>query len=150
MTKGKSLRGRHLIITGRASILILICRNLWRRRWRGSESTKASLPSCYTTDTGVHLTHLIGERVKVSIHVLKLRHNGLQGHPSCQRRSRGGRSQSGRSYKIYMIGRLCLWPLQSKLGLTPPNGTDADGTLGGEMRRIRNGDGEVAKDSRDS
>ena len=74
-TKGKSLKGRHLIITRRASILILIitiliCRNLWRRRWRGSESTKASLPSCYTTDTGVHLTHLIGERVKVSIHVL--------------------------------------------------------------------------------
>ena len=85
MKKGKSSRGHHLIITGKASILILIitiikiliCRSLWRRRGRGSKTTKASLSSCYTTDTGFHLTHLVDERVKVSIHVLKLRHDGL-------------------------------------------------------------------------
>ena len=87
MTKGKSLRGCHLIITGRASILIitinitiLICRSLWRRRWRGDETTKASLSSCYTIDTSVHLTQLISESVKASIYALNLRHDGFQGH----------------------------------------------------------------------
>ena len=39
-----------------------------------------SLSTGYTTDTGVHLTQLIRERVKASIHALKLRHDGLQGH----------------------------------------------------------------------
>ena len=53
MTKGKSLRVRHLVITRRASIItsivILISQSLWKRRWRGSETTKASLLTCYTT-----------------------------------------------------------------------------------------------------
>ena len=42
--------------------------------------TKASLSSCYTTDMGVHLTQLISESVKASIHALKLHHDCLQGH----------------------------------------------------------------------
>ena len=89
MTKGKSLRGRHLVIIGRASslmlmitsIVILISWNLRRRRWKGSEITKASLSMSDMTDLGVYLTHLIGEIVKmttkVSLHLLKLRHDGL-------------------------------------------------------------------------
>ena len=83
MTKGKSLRGHHLIITGKASILIitiiiiLICRGLWKRRWRSSETTKASLSSCYMTDMSVHLTQLIRESIKASIHMLKLCHDSL-------------------------------------------------------------------------
>ena len=49
-----------------------------------------------------------------------------------------------------MISCLHLWVLWSKLGLAPPNGTDANGTHSGEVRRIRNRDGKVAKDPRDS
>ena len=110
MTKGKSLRGRHHIIIERVNILIitiLIYRSLWRRRWKRSETTKATLSSCYTTNTGVHLTHLIGKRVKASIHALKLCHDGLQGHTNYRKR----RSKGGRSYRIYMIGHLRSWPL---------------------------------------
>ena len=87
MTNGKSLRGRHLLITERARILILliiintiivvlICQSLGR----SSETTEASLLSCNTTDTGVHLKQLITENVKVSIHALKLCHDGLKSH----------------------------------------------------------------------
>ena len=43
-----------------------------------------------------------------------------------------------------MISCLYKWPLWSKLGLAPPNRTDADGTYNGEIRRIRNGDEEMA------
>ena len=99
MTKGESSRGRHLIITGRASILILIiitiliCRSLWTKRWRSGEASKMSLLSCYRNDTGVHLTQLIRQSVKVSIHTLKLRHDSLEGHITNRgRRSRGGRN----------------------------------------------------------
>jgi len=49
-----------------------------------------------------------------------------------------------------MICRLRPWPLWSELGLAQPNRTNADGTHGGEIRRIRNGDGKMAKDPRDS
>ena len=35
-------------------------------------------------------------------------------------------------------------------GLTPSNRTDVDDTHGGEVGRIRNGDGKMAKDLRDS
>ena len=124
MTKGKSPRGHHLIIIGRASILItiLICRSLWRRRGRGSETTKTSLSSCYTSNTSVHLTHFISERVKTSIHALNLRHDGLEAHTTSYRgrRSRGGRSRRRRSCMVCMIGCLHPWPLRSKLSLAPP------------------------------
>ena len=49
-----------------------------------------------------------------------------------------------------MITHLRLWPLQSKLSLTPLNKTDVDGTHGGIVRRIRNRDGKMVKDPRDS
>ena len=137
MTKGKSPRGRHLIIIERASIIILISQSPWRRR----KTTKASLLMGNATDLVVHLTHLIGERVKTSIHSLKLRHDGLQGHTSYRRRrNRGGRSrEGGRNSKSSRIICLNSWPFRSKLGLTPPNKTGADGTHGGEVRRVRNG-----------
>ena len=149
MTKGKSSRGCHLIITGRAIVLILIitiitiliCWSLWKRRGRGCETTKASLSSCYTTDTGAYLTHLISERVKVSIHALKLRYDGLEGHTTSRRRM----SKRGRNSRSCRINRLHSWLLRSKLGLAPPNRFSADGTHNGEIRRIRNGDEEMAK-----
>ena len=40
--------------------------------------------------------------------------------------------------------------LRLKLGLTPPNRTNADGIHDGEARRVRNVDGEVVKDPHDS
>ena len=82
----------HHVVTGRASILILIniivgvtivvlvLRCLWRRRERLYEATKASLSSSNTADTGVHTTQLITECVKTSIHAQKLRHNRLESH----------------------------------------------------------------------
>ena len=48
-----------------------------------------------------------------------------------------------------MIECLNAWPLQSKLGLTPPNKTNTDGTHSGEERRERNRNGEVPKDLHD-
>ena len=155
MTKGESPRGRHLIITRKASILIitiitiltiLICQSLWRRRGRSGETTKASLSSCYTTDTGVHLTQLISESVKASIQALKLHHDSLQGHIT----SRGRRRRGGRNRRSCWTSRLHTWPLQSKLSLTSLNRTSVDGTHGGVVWRIRNKDGKVAKDPRDS
>ena len=155
MTKGESLRGRHLIITGRASIriitiitilAILIYQSLWKRRRRSAETTKASLSSCYTTDTGVHLTQLIRESVKASIHALKLCHDSLEGHIT----SRGRRSGGGRNSWNCKTNRLHTWILRSKLGLTLLNRTSIDGTHGGEVGRIRNGDGKMKKDPHDS
>ena len=110
-----------------------------------------SLSSCYTTDTGVHLTHLINERVKASIHVLKLRYDGLQGHTNCRSgKSKGGRSWRRRSCRICMIGCLRSWLLWLKLGLALSNRTGIGGTHNGVVRRVRNINGEVSKDSRDS
>ena len=76
MTKGKSLRSSHLLVTGRASILILILINititgvtiivlllkcLWRRRGKRYETTKVILSLCNTTNMGVHLIQLSSE-----------------------------------------------------------------------------------------
>ena len=95
MTKGKSLRSCHLLITKGASILILIIiiitetiisilvlKSLWRRRgrWRRGEATHTSLSSCDTTNTGVHLIQLSSECIMVSIHALKLHHDSLKHH----------------------------------------------------------------------
>ena len=157
MTKGKSLRGRHLLITRKASILILIiiistiiailiCWSLGRRKGRSGETTEASLSSCNTTDIGVHLTQLITESVKVSIHALKLRHDGLKNHTTTRRRRSGG----GRNGEGWRIRLLRSWPLRSKLGLTSPNRSCTDGTYNGEVGRIRNRDRKMAKNSHDS
>ena len=152
MIKGKRLKGRHLIITRRASIIIitiitiLICRSLWRRRQRSDETTKASLLSSYTTNTSVHLTQLIRESVKVSIHALKLHHDNSEGHTT----SRGRRSRGRRNSRRCRTGSIHTWPLRSKLGLTSPNKSGIYGTHGGVKRRSRNGDRKMVKDLRDS
>ena len=98
MTNGKSLRSSHLIIGGRAKILIsirstngittivLVLRSHWRMRGRLDEATKVSLLSCNMTNIGVHLIQLSSECIKASIHMLKLRHDYLEGHTT--RRSR--------------------------------------------------------------
>ena len=108
--------------------------------------TKASLSSCYMTNTSVHLTQLISESAKVSIHAFKLSHDDLQGHIT----SRGRRRSGGWNSKSCRTGRLHTWLLQSKLSLTPPNKTGVDETHGGVVRRNGNGNGKVAKDPRDS
>ena len=104
------------------------------------------MSSCNTIDTGVHLTQLIIESVKVSIHVLKLRHDRLKSHATTRRRrSEGGRSGGGRR-----IRRLRPWLLRSKLGLTSSNRHHADGTHDSVERRIMNRDRKMANDLRDS
>ena len=87
-----STSSRHLIITRRASIIILISvitaeaivtfivGSRWRWRGSHSETTYDSLSSCDTTNTSVHLTQLINESVKASIHAHKLCHDGLKCH----------------------------------------------------------------------
>ena len=155
MTKGESPKGHHLIITRRASIriitiitilTILISRSLWRRRGRSGETTKASPSSCNMIDMGVHLTQLITESVKASIHALNLCHDSLEGHIT----SRGRRRRRGRNSWSYKTHRLHTWLLRSKLGLAPSNRIGVDGTHSGEVRRIRNKDRKVVKDPRNS
>ena len=113
VTKG-SKSSRHLIITGWAStidlitiiikvtIVFLILRSLWRRRARLDEATKASLPSSNTTNTSVHLTQLITENVKASIHALQLRHDHIKSHSTPKRRRNkcGWSWRSRRSYRF--------------------------------------------------
>ena len=141
MTMGKSPLDRHLIIIVNTIIAILICQSLWRRRGRSNETTKASLSSCNTTDMGVHLTQLITKSVKTSIHALKLHHDGLKSHTTI----RGRRSRGGRNSKSCKISRFRSRPLRSKLGLTPPNKSCANGTHNGVIRRIKNRDGKWRK-----
>ena len=59
-----------IIIITRAIVLIL------ESLWRCDKATHASLSSCDTTNTGVHLTQLITKSVKASIHALKLHRDG--------------------------------------------------------------------------
>ena len=158
MTKFKSLRSNHLLVTGRASTIILISIitteaiitlilwSLWRWRGRSSETTHDSLSSCDTTITGVHLTQLITESVKASIHVHKLYHDGLESHSTRRRRRReGGWSERSRRSR-----HLSLWPLRSKLGLTPSNGHCIYGTYNGEVWRLRIGDRRMPENPHDS
>ena len=132
MTKGKSLRSSHLLVTGRASTIILISIIIitgaiiialilwswWRWRWRHGETIHDNLLLCDTTNTGVHLTQLITESVKASIHVLKLSHDGLKSHTTRGRKRSGG-GWSGRGWRSRRLGS---WPLQLKLCLTLSNG----------------------------
>ena len=157
MTKGKSLKGRHLVITGRVSLILIIInhiimRGLWRRRGRRSIANHTSLFTGNATDSSVNLTHLICETVKtttkVSLHLLKLCHDGLEGHTT-SRRSRRSRGK-GWNNKSYRISRLHSWPFWSKLGLTSPDRTSTDSTHDDEKRKERNRNGELLKDPRDS
>ena len=86
------------------------------------------------------------ESVKVSIHVLKLHHDCLEGHTTI----RGRRSRGGRNSRSCRISRLRPWLLLSKLGLAPPNRSYANGTHNSVVRRIRNRDRKMAKDPHDS
>ena len=156
MIKGKSLRGFHLFITGRANILILIIiitinsiliiRSLGRRRWRSNEATKASLSSCDTIDMGGHLTQLVTESVKASINALKLCHDRLKSHTTTRRRKREG-GRNGRGWRIRCLRQQLL---RSKLGLASPNRSCANGTHDSIERRIKKRDGKMSKDPRDS
>ena len=111
----------------------------------------ASLSTSNATNSGVHLTHLIYEIVKtttkVSLHLLKLCQDGLEGYTTNCAGRRSRRRWNSRSYKISCLHS---WLLRSKLGLAPPVRTSADGTHDGEERRERNGNGEMLKDSHDS
>ena len=103
----------------------------------GEEEGKGAKPAmrAYPSYSGVHLTYLINEIVKTSIHPLKLCHDGLQGHTTSRGGKRNwGRRRNSRSCRIYSLH---LWLLRSKLDLAPPNGTGADGTHNGEKRRER-------------
>ena len=95
---------------------------------------------------GVHLTQLITESVKASIHVLKLCHDRLEGHTTYGRRRCGGRG-SGRGWRSCRLGP---WPLRLKLGLAPSNGRAADGTHDREVSRLMIGDRCMVNDPLDS
>ena len=105
------------------------------------KATKASLPSSNTTDTGVHLTQLITECVKASIHALKLCQDDLKGHTT--RRWR----RSERSRRSHLLN---LWPLRLKLGLALSKGSSIYGTHRGEVCRLRIGNRLVAENPRNS
>ena len=148
-----STSDRHLIITGRASTIVLISTIIARAiitlilgsrwRWRSnSETTHNSLSSCDTTNMGVYLTQLIIKSVKASIHAHKLCHNGLKCH-STRRRRRGGGGWSSRSWRSH---RLYPGPPRSELCLAPSNGSYIYGTHDRKVRRLRKGDRKMAKD----
>jgi len=159
MTKGKSLRGCHLTITGRVSIILIIINliirwGLWRRRGRRRKTNHARLPSGNAVYSGVHLTHFISEIVntttKVSLHPLKLLHDGLDGHTTNRRRRRSRRRRSRRRWSHWSCKISCFysWLLWLKLSLTSLDRTSTDGTHDGEKRRERNRNGEVLNDPR--
>ena len=104
------------------------------------------MSSCNTTDTGVHLTQLITECVKVSIHALKLCHDHLKSHTTHRRR----RSKYGWSGRCRRRDRLGPWPLQSKLGFALLNGHCVYGTHDREVCRLKIEDRRMAKNPRDS
>ena len=140
MTKDNSLKGHHLVITGWAStiLIIIIERGLWRRRGRRSKTCHASLSASNAAHSIVHVTHLINEIVKtttkVSLHLLKLLHDGLEDHTTSRGGRRSGRGWNSRSCRI---GHLHSWPLRLKLNLTLPDRISANGTYDGEERKER-------------
>ena len=153
-----SISSRHLIITRWASTIVLISTitaraiitlslgSQWRWRRSNSETTHDSLLSCDTTNMGVHLTQLIIENVKASIHAHKLCHDGLKCHSIC-RRWRSGGGWSGRSWRSCS---LCPVPLQSELCLALSNGSCIYGTYHWKVRSLGKGDRKMAGNPRDS
>ena len=146
-----SKSSRHLIITRRAiiistagAIVTLILRCL--RRGNHCVTTHHNLSSRNTTDTGVHLTQLIVESVKASIHVHTMCHDGLKCHSTCWRRKSGG-GWSGRNRRSC---RLCLGLPRSQLRCALLNGNCIYGTHIREVGRLKIWDGKMAKESRDS
>ena len=99
------------------------------------------------TNTGVHLTQLITESVKVSIHALTLCHDSLKSHTTTRRRRSGG----GRSRKGWKISHLRPRPLRSKLDLTSSNWNCVYDTHDQKKKRgIRDLNQEVSRYMRDS
>ena len=153
--KWVSISSRHLIITRRASIIILITaraiithilRCLGRRRGSHSETNHDSLSSHDVTNTGVHLTQLIVESVKAGIYVHKLCHNGLKCHSTRWRRKSRG-EWSSRSWRSC---RFCLGLPRLRLCCAPSKSSYIYGTHESEVGRLRIGDKEMVKESRDS
>ena len=147
----------HLVVTRRASILILIIiigvtiivlvlKCLSRRRKRRYKATKVSLSSCNMIDTSFHLTQLITECVKASIHALKLHHDRLKGHTT----RKGRRSGCGWSKKCRRSRYLGPWPLRSKLGLASSNSRYVYNTYDEKVWRLRIGDKRITKNPHDS
>ena len=93
------------------------------------------------TNTGVHLTQLIAESVKASIHAHKLCHDGLKCH-STHRRQRSDRSRRS--------CHLCSGLPRSKLCRTLSNSSCIYSTHENEVRRLRIGDRKMAKELHDS
>ena len=137
------MRDRHLVITGRVCIILIIRRGLQRRRGRRSKTSHASLLAGNAAYSSVHLTHLISGIVKtttkVSLHLLKLLHDDLEGHTTSHGRGRSGRRWSRKRWnsRSCMIGCPHMWSLRLKLSLTSLDRTSADGTHNGEKRRER-------------
>ena len=150
-----STSSKHLIIIQWAIIIILgiisivgAITLILRCLSRGSHcvTTHHNLSSCDTTDMSVHLTQLITESVKASIHAHKLYHDGLKCHSThWRRRSIGG--WSGRSWRSC---RLHLGLPRAKLCKTLLNGSGVYGTHIWEMGRHKIGDRKMVKESRDS
>ena len=153
-----SISSRHLIITGRASTIVLIniitsgaiatliLKSWWRWRRSNNKTTHDSLLSCDTTNTGVQLTQLITESVKSSIHAHKLCHDGLKCHSTHKRRRSGG----GWSGKSLRSCRLYPEPPRFELCLALSNNSCIYGIHHCEMRRLGKGDRKMAKDPHDS
>ena len=114
-----------IITTG--AIVTLILRHRWRWRRSNSETTHDSLLLCDTTNTGVHLTQIITESVKASIH------DGLKCR-STRRRWRSGGGWSGGSKRSR---HLCSGPPRSELCFTPSNGSCIYDTHNRKIRRLR-------------
>ena len=152
-----STSSRHLIITGWASTITLISIIVvgviviilgFRGRMRGghSETTYDSLSLCDTTNTGVHLSQLITESVKTSIHVHKLCHDGLKCHSTHRGKGSGG-GWSWRSRRSCYLG---LCPPRAKLSITPSNSSCVNGTHDEEVIRRRIRGRKIAKNPHDS
>ena len=110
------------------------------------KTTHDSMSSCYITNPGVHLTQIIIECVKASIHAHKLCHGGLKCHYNRRRRRCRGVWSNG-SWRSH---QLCSRPPQSELCLAPFDGSYIYGTYYEKMRRLRKGDRKMAKDPLDS
>ena len=103
--------------------------------------------SCNMTHTSGHLTHLISESVKASIHALKLHHDRLKRHTTHGKRRRSGGGWSKMGWRSH---RFSPWLLQPKLGFTSSNRHRSNGTYDGEMRRLGIRNRGVANDLPDS
>ena len=148
----------HLSITRRAStivlisiittgaIITLILKRRWRWRRESSETTHGNLSSCNTTNTGVHLTQLITENVKVSIHVHKLCHDVLKSHPTRRRRW----SKGGWSWRSQRNRRPGLCPPQSKFHLALFNSSSVYSTHDRKVVWLSIEERKVANDLHDS